>query len=312
MSGQLAIETRGLRRRFGATLAVDDLDLEVPVGKVTAFLGPNGAGKTTTIRMILGLLGSDGGDVLLFGQPLRERRAQVLRRVGALVETPSLYAHLSGRENLELTRRVLGVGRQRTDEVLEILDLVKDAERTVGGYSLGMRQRLGLALALLGEPDLLILDEPTNGLDPMGIREMRRLICRLAEELGVTVFLSSHLLAEVEQTASRVTILRGGRRLFQGSLDEFRRARSEEILVGVDRTEEAQRWLLGRGHGVVEEGERLRVKGQGKEAAGEICSLLVTQGFRVHHLSVESSSLESAFLGLTGPMESDRPAEEVA
>src|SRR5258708_6492609 len=159
------IETRGLTRRFGAQLAVDDLNLQVPAAGVYGFLGPNGAGKTTAIRMLLGLIKPDAGAVHLFGAPLSANRSALMRRVGALVEAPSLYPHLTGRENLEVTRRLLGAPRPLIDQALESINLTKDANRRVREYSLGMRQRLGLALALLHKPELLILDEPTNGLD---------------------------------------------------------------------------------------------------------------------------------------------------
>src|ERR1051325_9454199 len=209
------IETRGLTRRFGAQLAVDTLNLSVPAAGVYGFLGPNGAGKTTAIRMLLGLIRPTAGEVCLFGQSLNGNQRSVLRRVGALVEAPSLYPHLTGRENLEVTRRLLGSDRNLVEVALATVKLTKDADRRVREYSLGMRQRLGLALALLNKPQLLILDEPTNGLDPAGIHEMRDLIRRFPAEFGVTVFLSSHLLSEVEQIASDIGIIHEGRLLFQ-------------------------------------------------------------------------------------------------
>ncbi len=211
------IETRALSRRFGAQVAVDDLNLLVPSAGVYGFLGPNGAGKTTAIRMLLGLIRPDAGEVRLFGQPLNSKHRVLMSRVGALVEAPSLYAHLTGRENLEVTRRLLGSPRHLIDVALETIKLTRDANRRVREYSLGMRQRLGLALALLNKPELLILDEPTNGLDPAGIHEMRDLIRRLPEEFGVTVFLSSHLLSEVEQIAGHIGIIHESKLLFQGS-----------------------------------------------------------------------------------------------
>jgi len=215
------IETRGLSRRFGAQVAVDDLNLLVPAAGVYGFLGPNGAGKTTAIRMLLGLIRPDAGEVCLFGQPLRSNHRALMSRVGALVEAPSLYPHLTGRENLEVTRRLLGSPPKLIDVALDTIRLMRDADRRVREYSLGMRQRLGLALALLNKPQLLILDEPTNGLDPAGIHEMRDLIRRLPDEFGVTVFLSSHLLSEVEQIASHIGIIHESKLLFQGTLAEL-------------------------------------------------------------------------------------------
>jgi lantibiotic transport system ATP-binding protein len=193
------IETRGLTRRFGAQLAVNDLNLLVPEAGVYGFLGPNGAGKTTAIRMLLGLIRPNVGEVRLFGLPLAANLRSLMRRVGALVETPSLYPHLTGRENLEVTRRLLAAPRELIDCALESTKLTENAHRRVREYSLGMRQRLGLALALLNKPELLILDEPTNGLDPAGIQEMRELIRHHSRRPPV---ISRHALRLAGRTAS--------------------------------------------------------------------------------------------------------------
>ena len=230
-----AIETSLLTRHFGQVMAVDRVDVRVPERSVYGFLGPNGAGKTTTIRLLLGLIKPDLGDVRIFDQSIRRQRLNVLKRVGALVEAPSLYPHLTGRENLEVTRRLIGAWPEQIERVLEIVRLEKDANRLVRGYSMGMRQRLGIALALLNEPDLLILDEPTNGLDPAGIIEMRDLISRLPHDTNTTVFLSSHLLNEVEQVATHIGIINEGRMLFQGTLDELHAQRRETVSLGVNR-----------------------------------------------------------------------------
>jgi ABC-type multidrug transport system ATPase subunit len=192
------IETNDLTRRFGSVKAVDGVSLRVPPGSIYGFLGPNGAGKTTTIRMLLGLIRPNAGEVSLFGRSLSEQRLELLRRVGSLVESPSLYPHLTGWENLELIRRMVGGKPSEIEHALAVVRMEDAAHRLVREYSLGMRQRLGLAVALYGQPELLILDEPTNGLDPAGIHEMRELICSLPHE-GLTVFLSSHLLSEVDQ-----------------------------------------------------------------------------------------------------------------
>jgi ABC-2 type transport system ATP-binding protein len=224
-----AIETDALTRRFGARTVVADLELRVPEGGIYGFLGLNGAGKTTTIRMLLGLIRPDSGAVEIFGRPFKQ---EVLARIGSLVEMPSLYAHLTGRENLEVTRRMVAAPKAAIDRVLELVGLAGDANRLVREYSLGMRQRLGLALALLNSPDLLILDEPTNGLDPAGIHEMRDLIRGLPAEHGVTVFLSSHLLAEVEQIAGFIGIIHEGRMVFQGSLDALRASQTSRLPAG--------------------------------------------------------------------------------
>jgi ABC-2 type transport system ATP-binding protein len=297
-----AVSTSGLCRRFGALTAVAGLDLAVPPGAVYGFLGPNGAGKTTTIRMLLGLIRPDAGEVRLFGVPLGEgTRRDLLRRVGALVELPSVYSHLTGRENLEATRLLLGSPRSRVPRALELVRLTDAADRAVGGYSLGMRQRLGLAAALLGEPELLILDEPTNGLDPAGIREIRDLIRALPAEAGATVFLSSHLLAEVEQMATHLGIVQDGRLLFQGTPAELRGERSGAVALGVDRPAEVADLLARSGYTCAADGgDRLRVGAAGQEEAARLNRLVVEAGFSVHSLACEGVSLESIFLDLTG------------
>jgi ABC-type multidrug transport system ATPase subunit len=301
-----AIRCHQLSRRFGAVLAVNGLDLNVPTNGVYGFLGPNGAGKTTTIRMLLGLIRPDQGRVELFGEPLGHRRT--LRRVGALVETPSIYAHLSGRDNLEVTRRLLGVERRHVDRVLDFVGLCDAAARPAGVYSLGMRQRLGLALALLAEPKLLILDEPTNGLDPAGIHEMRELIASLPREHGVTVFLSSHLLSEIEQVADHIGIVRDGRLCFEGSLATLQARRESYVEVGLDRPDQARTVLDEAGWAI-----RPSSNGQlhltppdsddspaaDEPAVSALNALLVGRGFNVHHLALRQPTLESLFLQMT-------------
>jgi lantibiotic transport system ATP-binding protein len=294
------IETRGLTRRFGAQLAVDTLNLSVPPSGVYGFLGPNGAGKTTAIRMLLGLIRPNAGEVRLFGQPLLSNRYSLMRRVGALVETPSLYPHLTGRENLEVTRRLLGAPRGLIDLALDTVRLTKDANRRVREYSLGMRQRLGLALALLNKPDLLILDEPTNGLDPAGIHEMRDLIRHLPRESGMTIFLSSHLLSEVEQIASHIGIIHEGHLLFQGTLSELQAKQQTELTVGVKQLDRATECLQHAGWTVQKRSdELLTVSAHSSEDAVRINSLLVDQRLDVFHLALAQVSLEDIFLTLT-------------
>ena len=294
------IETRGLTRRFGVQLAVDALNLSVPAAGVYGFLGPNGAGKTTAIRMLLGLIQPNAGEVWLFGQPLLTNRYSLMRRVGALVETPSLYPHLTGRENLEVTRRLLGAPGKLIDLALETVRLTKDANRRVREYSLGMRQRIGLALALLNKPDLLILDEPTNGLDPAGIHEMRDLIRHLPRESGMTVFLSSHLLSEVEQIASHIGIIHEGRLLFQGTLSELQSKQQTELTVGVKQLDRAIECLKLAGWTVQRRAdELLTVSARSSDDAVRINSLLVDQRLEVFHLALAQGSLEDIFLTLT-------------
>ncbi len=219
--GGPALQARGLVKRYGAITAVDDVDLTVSPGSVTGYLGPNGAGKTTTLRMMLGLIRPDAGAVRLFGRDPLVDGVRALDGVAGFVEAPCFYPYLSGRTNLELVAALDGDGAAaRIDGALETVELVARAGDKVGGYSHGMRQRLGLAGALLRDPRLLILDEPATGLDPGGMRDMRALIRRLADE-GMTVLLSSHLMAEVEELCDRVVIIAGGRVRYEGALDEL-------------------------------------------------------------------------------------------
>jgi ABC-2 type transport system ATP-binding protein len=297
----LAIETTQLTRRFGKHTVVSNLSLVVPRGSIYGFLGPNGAGKTTTIRMLLGLIRANSGDVNLLGWPLKQNRLELLKRVGALVETPSLYPHLTGSENLEVVRRVLNVAPSHINRVLNIVNLEAAANQLVREYSLGMRQRLGLATALLAEPELLILDEPTNGLDPAGIREMRALLRTLAAQHNITIFLSSHLLSEVEQVATHIGIIQKGQLLYQGSLAELQAQRQESLSLEVDRTEEAVRVLQQAGWTaeVSNDPFRLSVPAARLTEAAQINRLLVESGLQVSHLSLQQSTLEEIFFKLT-------------
>jgi len=290
---EMAIETRGLTRAFGGRLAVDRLDLSVPARAVYGFLGRNGAGKTTTIRLLLGLIRADAGEIRLFGQPLARARA----RIGALVEVPALYDHLTGRENLDCTRRLLGLDRTEIDRVLGIVDLHAAAGRRVGGYSLGMRQRLGLARALLGRPRLLLLDEPTNGLDPDGIADMRRLLARLPQEEDVTLLVSSHLLDEVERVATHVGLVDRGRLVMEGPLDALRATGGEA--VEVDTAPAAAATLARAGFRVDGEDGRLLVRGPGPCAPDRIAALLVKAGHPLHRLARTERRLEQLFADAT-------------
>jgi ABC-2 type transport system ATP-binding protein len=300
----VALLTRDLTRRFGDVVAVNGLDLAVPRGSIFGFLGPNGSGKTTTIRMALGLIRPDAGAVEIFGSDVRRDRKAALARVGALVEGPSLYGHLTGRENLEATRRLRGLDPARVDIVLERVGLTDSAGRRVAHYSLGMRQRLALGLALLPDPELLILDEPTNGLDPSGMREMRGALRSLAEDEGVTVFLSSHLLSEVDQTCTHVAILSRGRLIFQGVREELTE-RIETVLV-VETTDPgaARRALEGLAAPIEAAGRGLRIGGiRDEAAAAAVNRALVEAGVPVHRLELRRPTLEEAFLQMTGEAE---------
>ena len=294
-----AIQISRLNRRFGELHAVRDLDLEVPQGSVYGFLGPNGAGKTTTIRLLLGLLHADSGEIRIFGSQFRSHRLTLLRRIGSMIESPSLYPHLTARENLETKRRMIQASRTEIDRVLGVVELRDAANRLVRGFSLGMTQRLAIAQAMLGEPELLILDEPTNGLDPAGVADMRALIRDLPKTQGITVFLSSHLLSEVEEIATHIAILSRGDRLFAGSVGDLHAQQRRVLVLRVDRADEALRLLGSSGLSVTRTGENLTIAEASDELAPAVTRTLVLAGFEVSHVAMERPSLEEIFLEMT-------------
>jgi ABC-2 type transport system ATP-binding protein len=297
----LVVETRGLRKGFrdrGRKIAaVDGLDLAVERGGVHGFLGPIGSGKTTTIRMLLGLATPDQGEIRVLGEPLPDRLPEALARVGAVVEFPQFSADLSGRRNLQLLARTVGLPKSRVDEVLDEVGLAGRARSRYRGYSYGMRQRLGLAAALLKKPELLILDEPTNGLDPAGIRDMRELIAHLGES-GVTVLLSSHVLAEVQQVCSSVSIIGDGTLLASGKVDDLLGESTAHTRVGVAEPDQATLMLTAAGYTVTRDGSDLLVHGH--EHPEEITRALASHDLYVSELSAVRPDLESFFLVLTG------------
>jgi ABC-type multidrug transport system ATPase subunit len=296
----LVVETRGLRKVFRdrghKVVAVDGLDLAVERGGVHGFLGPNGSGKTTTIRMLLGLAKPDSGEISVLGRSLPEDLPEVLRRVGAVVERPQFSPDLTGRRNLQLLGRPLGLSTSRVDEVLDEVGLA-GRRRRYRGYSFGMKQRLGLAAALLKKPELLILDEPTNGLDPAGIRDMRELISHLGSS-GVTVLLSSHVLAEVQQVCSSVSIIGDGALLASGRVDDLLGESTAQTRVGVTDHDQAALVLTAAGYEVVRDGDDLLV--QGHDHPEEITRALSKHDLYVTELTAVRPDLESFFLLLTG------------
>lgn len=297
----LAIETRDLRRRFGPTVAVDGVSLSVPRGCVYGFMGRNGAGKTTTLKMLLGLVRPDSGTIRIAGRDALADRLGAARCMGALLEAHGFYGHLSGRENLDLTRSLLGLRRTELDRVLEIVGLTPDAGRRVGGYSLGMRQRLGIARALLGSPEVLILDEPTNGLDPDGIADMRDFLRTLPARANATVLLSSHLLGEVEQVADRVGILHQGRLVLQDDLATVRAGQAPRLRLGCDDPDRARTVIVGLGLTPGSDSERITLApgADVRETARTLNRALVEAGIGVHELTPEARSLEAIYRDIT-------------
>jgi ABC-2 type transport system ATP-binding protein len=311
MPNPFAIRTEALSKTFGKgkvrVAAVRNLDLEVESGQVYGFLGPNGAGKTTTIRMLMDLIRPSGGSAQIYGRDVRTSRA--LKHVGGLVEGPAFYGYLSGRNNLEVLARTADDYRpERIRELLEQVGLTARAGQPVGSYSMGMKQRLGVAAALLGDPDLVILDEPTNGLDPAGIQEMRGFIRGLAKDRGKTVFLSSHLLNEVEQTCDRVAIIHQGEMIREGSVAGLLAEHASNLRIQaapVEQAEEAlrERWRTSRESVPGESVPWLVVEAPPQESP-QVVELLVGRGVQVHQVIIQRQTLESYFLAATRDLSS--------
>jgi len=301
---ELAIATAGLTKRFGGRVAVDGLDLAVPAGSVCGFVGPNGAGKTTTIRMLLGLVRPTDGTGTVLGVPLAEHR-RYLPRVGALIEGPTFYPTLSGRENLAVLAHLGGIRADRIDTVLRRVGLFPRRHDPARTYSLGMRQRLGIAAALLVDPALLILDEPTNGLDPHGIAEIRALLGSFASE-GRTVFVSSHLLSEIEQVCEFLVVIESGKLVFQGSVASLLTSRSAELVAQAETPADTRRLLaLARGSGfearIVHHrwGDVVELD-TNRSSAASISRMAAGAGITLVHLAERPVSLEEAFFAITG------------
>jgi ABC-2 type transport system ATP-binding protein len=306
------IEVEGLRKEYrglrkGRILALDGLDLAVPEGGVFGFLGPNGAGKTTTIRCLLGLVRPTGGRCRLLGADTPKDLSGVIRRVGSIVETPTFFPRFSGRRNLQLLGRLHGIGRKAVSDVLERVGLAERADDLVKTYSMGMRQRLGIGAALLKDPEVLILDEPANGLDPAGIKEVRELLRRLGDE-GRTIFVSSHILTEVQHTADRVAILSRGRCVASGPVGEVLAAgRSAGLIVRVDDMAGGLEALRSAGISATLDDHALRVMLPPEEAA-TVTRALADRGLYLTELRPDQVDLETVFLELTG--ESPREASK--
>jgi lantibiotic transport system ATP-binding protein len=295
------IETQQLNFAFGAGQQIlHDLNLRVPAHSIYGFLGPNGAGKTTTLRLLLGLLKNQKGTITLFDKDFKKHRMEILRRLGSLIEQPSLYLHLSGRENLELYRLTYGCDSSRIDTVLHLVRLQQAAQKKVKAYSLGMKQRLSIAIALLHDPDVLILDEPTNGLDPSGIIETRELIRELNLSYGKTILVSSHLLSEVEKMATHVGIIHKGKLLFQGALQELHQLKSKQSAIEVEVSDTGKASQVLHLFPVQKvNGSRLLVNFESRERIAMMNNLLVQEGIDVYQLSVMQSDLENLFIQIT-------------
>lgn len=296
----MVIDTQGLTFRFGHQTVVKSLSLKVPEGSIYGFLGPNGAGKTTTIKLLMNLLKTQEGSIQIFGKDLASHRVEILSQIGSLIEQPAIYLHLTGKENLLNRALLLEVPAARVDDMLDLVHLTDAARKKAGQYSLGMKQRLGIALALLSNPKLLILDEPTNGLDPNGIIEVRELLIKLVKKHDKTVFVSSHLLAEVERMATHVGIINRGELLFQGSIEELQTLNQPMVQVEAENTVDAANLLSRHNFKVADVDDQfIYLPYASKIKMGEINSLLNQNGFTVYSIGKQQKDLEKLFLAIT-------------
>ncbi len=296
---EIIIQTNNLTKRFKGRKAVNGVNMEIRKGEIYGFLGPNGAGKTTTIRMLLGLMKPTYGSIRMFNKDLTKEKIAILRKVGSLVESPSYYGHLTAKENLEALRLILDVPKARIAKVLEIVRLTKEADRPVKGFSLGMKQRLGIAASLLANPELLILDEPTNGLDPSGIHEIRELIKKMPEEHGITVIVSSHLLSEIDHMATQVGIISKGALIFQDSIEILRQRATSHIRIVTNEGEAAWKHLLSKGIKAEWTDGVLSLNQTEDMFVARTVAELIKSDFPIYRVEEQKMSLEDIFLDLT-------------
>jgi len=295
------IKTQNLNFSFSTGIkTLNDVNLDVPKGSIYGFLGPNGAGKTTTLRLLLGLLRNQQGTIEIFNKQFASHRLEILRKLGSLIEQPSLYLHLTAKENLDIYRRIYQCDRSRIQEVLKTVGLENTGKKKVKQFSLGMKQRLSIAVALLHQPELLILDEPTNGLDPNGIIEVRELMKKLNKEHGTTVLVSSHILNEVEKMATHVGIIHKGRMLFQGRLHELQQMKTKQSLLEIETSDNFRSLQLMKDKFASQESAgKIILPFQNKEQAAAINKLLVEGGVDVYALHPQQSDLEQLFMDIT-------------
>lgn len=276
-----------------------DINLDVEKGSIYGFLGPNGSGKTTTLSLLLGLLNKQQGDIEIFGKHLHADRINILKKIGSSIETPSLYGHLTARENLEVYRPVYGATKEKVDEVLNTVGLDDTGKKTVKKFSLGMKQRLSIALALLPDPELLVLDEPVNGLDPAGIIEFRELIKKLNREKGMTILVSSHLLGEIEKMVSHIGIIYKGKMLFQGTLPELYQFQKKGSKILINTSDNGLAMQLLREHGPEREEAMLSVPFRDQAQVASINRMLAQNNLDVYLLQPKENDLEDLFIDLT-------------
>lgn len=294
------VTTQNLSKRYGSKYCVKDINLSVSEGDIFGFLGPNGAGKSTTLKMILGLMRPTYGNVKVFGKDFEGNRQFILSQTGSLIESPSYYAHLSGLENMRIVQRLRDIPEKNVWEALKIVRLENQKDKKVGQYSLGMKQRLGIAMALLSIPKLLILDEPTNGLDPAGIGEIRELIKSLPKRYGMTVLISSHLLSEIEQIATSVGIINDGNMMFQGNMDELKNKSHPNIMIKTRNNLLAKELLSVKGFSPIYREDSLVFGNLTDEQVIQVNRSLTAANIDVLRIEENKKNLESIFLEITG------------
>jgi ABC-2 type transport system ATP-binding protein len=295
------VETNQLTYKFsGGDTVLNNINIQVPTGSIYGFLGPNGAGKTTTLRLILGLLKNQQGTITIFGKEFTANRTEILQNVGSLIESPSLYAHLTATENLKIWQKVYQCPKERIAEVLEIVGLANTGKKRAGKFSLGMKQRLSIAIALLHNPKLLILDEPTNGLDPNGIIEIRELLKKLNADLGTTVIISSHLLAEIEKMVTHVGIIHKGSILFQGTLNDLhlKQTQSSTVSFSTDNATKTKEVIIANGIKPLQSNDAVTIPIAEKKMIAKINADLVNSGVAVYEIATVKNDLESIFMDL--------------
>ena len=300
MTSTAIIKTIGLTYHFKKNQkTLDNINLEVQKGSIYGFLGPNGAGKTTTLRLLLGLLKKQQGSIRVFGKEFDQHRIECLKHIGSLIEQPSLYGHLTAKENLEIYRKIYGTSKDRIDYVLQLVALEATGKKKAKQFSLGMKQRLSIAISLLHNPELLILDEPTNGLDPNGIIETRELIKKLNRENGVTIIVSSHMLTEVERMATHVGIIHKGKLLFEGTLPELQNLKNRQSFIQIDTSNNNAALSLLAEHGAKNTNGYVVLPFKEKTITAAINKKLVEQHIDVYLLQPKQNDLEQLFIDIT-------------
>ncbi len=295
------LETTQLIHRFAEKEPViDNVHMQVPTGSIYGFLGPNGAGKTTTLRLVLGLLKKQQGEINIFGKPFEKNRIDILRKIGSLIESPSLYGHLTALENLQLLQKVYQCPQNSIPKVLNLVGLANTGKKKTSQFSLGMKQRLSIAIALLHDPTLLILDEPTNGLDPSGIIEMRELLKKLNEEKGISIIISSHLLSEIEKLVTHIGIISKGKMMFQGTLDDLKNKQQQSLSIEFDTSDLAKTQTIMEANQIpaFEKEGKLITTTLPKEQVAFLNQQFVNNGIDVFEIRVVKNDLEAIFIDL--------------